>query len=547
MAKQQLTKQQQEQAALQEKHEVSKYTVDEEKLKGQTTPNVIVTGGWEEVGLKRIQPIEIEKFLLMHPAIPRGIEIKANRMIKLVDEDLEDNVVINESESEQAKDARDYCKKILGDSGGPLFVKDMAQGAYRFGTSFAVLQTNIGETEVLRFEHQHEMFFGPARYPKPLKGQGIDWGEVPMTVRPGLAGRMKIDPKTKKISAYTQFTKKYPERGASNYKAAPGTYVDTQTNPALKSKSPAPMVPIGKEIKQYQVMQLYFDHMGDEPLGISLVQYLFLTVTYLLNMEKAGAQTMVNFGFNKWKANTPFKDVGKMRAFGKTLSKIQEDAVVILPKDVELDNIVPGQTEFDKIHPIYMKLIAIRLGIPMPLLTQSGTETNKASIVEMRKEMYDDFIADELLLEHAIDDAFFKACQIKWKDLSIAELDKIVPSFEFNNPPEDKDVEQDRDLKFSLSIRNYATAAKDWAQASADTGVIDSIGAKVGALIEKSMTKKELQKAEKEIKQVEDQREKQQAEAVKELEAQPAETPEVPPKVVPPVKKEVPKNGTVKQ
>ena len=465
---------------------ISKMTVDEKDLKSKTIPNPVVTGGLEAIGLTRISPIEIPQYLLMHPALPRGIEMKANRMIKLVDEDLESNMIQNETLMDKKKveilmkkkknasltqkrieelkqligESREYCRDILYNSGGALFLKQLTTGAFRFGTSFSVLQTNMAETEVLKFEYQHEIFFGAARYPLPLKGSNLQWGSIPMKERSGLSGKMKINTKTKKIAKYTQLTRQYPERSESNFKVQSAEYVNTRTHPELKAKSPGDLIPVGTEIDEKMVIQLAFDRIGDEPLGISLVQFLHLTIKYLLNMEKAGAQAMVNFGFNKWKASTPFKDGPKMQEFAQSLAKINTDAVVVLPKGVELDNVQPGQTEFPRIHPMYMQLIAIRLGIPVPLLLQSGTDTNKATIQEMRKDMYEDFIADELTIEQSINEGFFKACQIKYEQLSIKELDLIVPKFKFNQPPEDKDVEQKRELDYSLMIRNYAMAEK---------------------------------------------------------------------------------------
>ena len=508
---------------------ISKMTVDEMDLKSDTIPNPIVTGGMEAIGLTRINPIEIPQYLLMHPALPRGIEMKANRMIKLVDEDLETNMIQNNSLSDEKKvkrlqeknkniskerieelkglveGSREYCRDILYNSGGALYLKQLATGAFRFGTSFSVLQTNIAESEVLKFEYQHEIFFGPARYPKPLKGVGVDWGEIPMVDRLALAGKMKINTKTKKIAKYTQLTRRYPERIEDNYKVQSAEYVNTRTHPHLKTKSPGELVPTGKEIDEEMVIQLVFDKIGDEPLGISLVQFLHLTVKYLLNMEKAGAQTMVNFGFNKWIANTPFKDDKKMRAFGTSLARINVDAVVVLPKDIELTNIMPGTTEFYRVHPIYLQLIAIRLGIPVPLLLQSGTDTNKATIQEMRKDMYEDFIADELTIEQCVNEGFFKACRIKYPELSVKELDLIVPKFKFNQPPEDMDVEQKRTLDFSLMVRNYSMAAQMWREdkfSKGDPAVVKVLSKKVIILIEKSIeqSKKEFQEKKDEKK-----------------------------------------------
>ena len=386
-----------------------------------------------------------------------------------------------------AEKAKEYCKNITSNSGGPLFLKSYSQGAYRFGTSFVVLQKNKMETEVLRFEIQHPIFFGPARYPGKIKAPGLtDWGDIAQQDRAALAGKMKIDPKTKKIDKYTQLTKKYPNLSLDNYKVGSAEFVNTRTHPELKDKTAGPLVPIGSEIDQEMVMQLMFDRIGDEPLGISLVQFLHLTIKYLLNMEKAGAQTMVNFGFNKWVANTPFKNQEKMQAFGKTLANLQKDSVVILPEGIDLTNIVPGITEFDRMHPIFLKLIAMRLGIPVPILTQSGSETNKNTITEMRKDMWDDFVADELTIEVSMNDGFFKACKIKWPELTVEQLNKIVPTFKFNQPPEDIDLERERDLKFTLAIRNLANAAEIWTEIG-DEKVLALLSMKTRTVVQRSM------------------------------------------------------------
>jgi len=492
--------------------ETSKMAVDKKELKVETLPNPALSGGIGEIGLTRITPMEIPKYLLMHPALPRGVDLKANRMVKLIDEDLIDNVVINPSFTSTAEEVVNYCRKILYDSGGGVYVKKMISEGYSFGTTFSILQTNKAETKVLRFEYQHPIFFGPARYPEKLKGTNVEWGGMPMVDRHNLVGKIKIDPRTKLIAKYTQLTKKYPERQESNLLNSTPTYVNTQTHPELKSSTPGPLIPVGEEFDNDQVIQLMFNTLGDEQLGISLVQTLHLTIQYLLNMEKAGAQSMVNFGFNKWIATTPFKDLKKLNQFSQSLAQIQKHSVISLPEGINLTNIAPGTTDFDRVHPIYMRLIAIRLGIPMPLLSQDGEGTNKATIVEMRKDMYEDFFADEQVIEQTINDGFFKACKIKWKDLSTTQLESIVPKFKFNPPPEDLDAEMDRNLKFSLMIRNYATAAKNWLESNGDIEVITSIGKKVDRLIKKSdkglakellkITKSE--KKEEEVEETED-------------------------------------------
>ena len=206
---------------------MSKFALDEKQLAAETIPNPILTGGLETIGLKRIQPILIPKYLLMHPAVPRAIEIKVNRMIKLIDEDLQNNIIVNKSGDKNANDARDYCLDILDNSDGPLYIKRTATDAYGFGTSFSILQKDKAHNKVLRFEQQHPAFFGPARYPNQIQGEGVNWDKIPRTLRESLLGKMKIDVKTKKISKFTQLTKKYPDQKATNYRVEAEKYMDT--------------------------------------------------------------------------------------------------------------------------------------------------------------------------------------------------------------------------------------------------------------------------------------------------------------------------------
>lgn len=472
------------------KTKVSKNAIDLKETRPTTIPDPVVSGSPKEIGLDILEPLRIPKFLMMHPALPRGIEIKANRMIKRTDPDLELNIFENPSDHSLAKEAREYCKRIMFNSDSSLFLKKFSQEAYRFGTSFFILQTNVKETEVIRFDLQNSIFFGPASWPLKLKGPGIDWGKTLMEDRKALAGKKKIDLRDKKIAKFTQFAKLRPETKETNFVDDLKLFVDTRMRPDLKEKSVGELVPVGDEFDRKQVVTLAFDTMGDSQIGIPLAQFLHLTIKYLLDMERGAAQTQVNFGFNKWVANTPYKDIVKMQTFAGTLAKINTDAVVVLPRDIDLKNIAPGTTDFDRVHPIFLNLIAIRLGIPTSILTQDGSNTNKATIVELRKDMQDDFIADELTVSVSINEAFLKAIQIKWPDQTMEEYEKIVPFFKFKPAPEDKDLDMERNLRFSLMIRNFATAAKDWAESSSDSTVIDHIGIKINSLILRSLPDK---------------------------------------------------------
>lgn len=516
--------------------EISKMTLDESKLNAITVPNPALAMGIPGIGVHKVPKQLVPMLLLNHPALPRAIDIKSNNMFNLIDDNLERNIIVNKKGSKgkesnsnmpTPEEAADYCKTILDNSGGPVYVKDLVVGTYRFGTSNGILQQNKAKTEVLRFEHQHELFFGPARWPTIKQGKDVKWDNIPRIEREKLFGKIKIDPKTKKISKFTQFTLQseaekdgkncgYPGYGfgygdqygyesyghnsypvgppnpygnqgqyKNNYDANTGVLTNTMQVPNQNKYSSMPICPVGPEFDQRIIQHLLFDRMGDEQLGIPLVQTIQLVINDLLGIERAGAQSTINFGFNKYVANTPYKNGPKMQEFAASLASINTDAVVVLPADIDMKNIEPSQVNLDVIHAVYINLIAMRTGIPVPILTGQGRDTNKASIESLRQEMFGDFKPDEVIFERSLNDAFFKACQIKWSRLTIVQLDMIVPTFRFNLPKEDQNVIADRELKTSLSVRNYSDSAKIfWGIGMNDLAI--KLGAKVNTILNRS-------------------------------------------------------------
>ena len=92
-------------------------------------------------------------------------------------------------------------------------------------------------------------------------------------------------------------------------------------------------------------------------------------------------------------------------------------------------------SEFVQTHEVLMTLVAIRLGIPKPILTLDGTSTNKATTTELVKDMLLDLHADELKVKRTIEEQIFiPACETVFgKDF------EKIPSFFFNDFLESKE------------------------------------------------------------------------------------------------------------
>ena len=379
-------------------------------MKKQTVPSPILVGGIEEISLNKLDPRDIEKYLWMHPIVPRGIEIKANSMIR------RGYRIKPSSESTPAQKARDEMERLLRDSGGLIAVKRWIEDAYGFGTGFKTLVENKNGKRILRLNPEHPIYFRVTKYPDNYKDKEK-------------RGKYKIDPRTKEPITYTQ---------------------------VIWDKQYDKWVPIGEDIPADRVAALYFDTWGDEKIGISVVQYLHLALKYIMNIEEAGAETTYRNGFIQKKVTTEITNEKDLKKLGKTITEINRRDAIILPKGTDVFNLNPGQIQLKEIHQVYILLLASRLGIPLPYLTLDGTSTNKATIQEMAKLMYADFSADELIVKQAIESQIFKpACELLYGE----DFDEI-PIFEFKEVAEDKELRADRLARESLAILNLTNAAQ---------------------------------------------------------------------------------------
>lgn len=318
----------------------------------KTKPSIVALGGSKEIKLDRLPPEDIEKFLWMHPVVPRGIEIKANRMIRR-------GYTINPSlalglkePSDKSKQAAKEMEELLQNSGGVTRIKKWIEDAFGYGGGYMTLVPNKEGEKIVRVNPEHPVFFRIAKDPK--KRKNVDYTTKGDLVE-AYEGEMKIDDATKLPSAFTQ---------------------------VVFSRDKKKFVPFGEELDASQVAHLVFDTWGDEVEGISLVQYLHLTIKYLLNIEEAGAETLHKSGFTQKKITTEIMTEKDLRKIAKNLKEINAKDAIILPKGSNVENLYPGTSQFKEFHEVFLQLIAIRLGIPKPLLTMDGTSTNKACYSE---------------------------------------------------------------------------------------------------------------------------------------------------------------------
>ena len=381
---------------------IAKYT--DLDLKLPTTASPILKGGMAEIDLARLDTRTIEKYLLSHPVIPRGIEIRANRIIS------RGNTITGKNQ-----DYIDYCEGMFFNSGGLINIKKWIEDAYGFGNGWRLLVPNKAETEILKVIPAHPIYFGFLKEKKYEDGKDI-W-------------RVVIDEATQEPKACSQYR-----------------YVRND----LKME--------GDPIPTNEVAHLAFDTWGDEVEGISLVQYLGLLTKYLLNIEMAGAESMYRFGFMKYKFTTDIRSPEELKKFAKGVANIREKDAVILGSGQDCLSLTPGQSDFPNFHERFLMLFAIRLGIPMPLLTMIGREVNKATLDEQKKDFHDDIYADEMIICQTIKQQWFiPACKLRFGDSFKLE---DVPDFKFNEWKEDEDKKVVRMLNKASAYHMFAQTAK---------------------------------------------------------------------------------------
>ena len=329
---------------------------EEKDLKPETQPSIISKGGVKTIEVHKLDPKTIEEILYLHPVIPRGIDMKANRMVN------RGFTVTPFDDSTLSKQARDYCRQIIENSGNEIFLKRWIKDAYAFGNGYWTLVPNRLGDEILKLNPEHPVFFRPALM--ETENFANEW-----KINGNNKSIMKIDPRTKEVSSFTQL--KYKDYDEST------------------------LIPFGNEISKKDVAHLMFDRWGDEAVGISIVQTINLTIKYLLNLEEAGAERMWRDGFTQKKVTTEITNERDLKKLAKNIAGINIKDTIILPKGTDVVNLLPGSSDFPRFHEIYMRLLAVRLGLPQPLLLQDGTSTNKATLDEMRKDIAADFLMDD--------------------------------------------------------------------------------------------------------------------------------------------------------
>lgn len=361
--------------------------------KGESVaPSQAMTCGKRVLNIKEIDEVTTEQYLLAHPVVASGVDKRANRIINRSYD------VIGPKQ-----EMVDECSAILERSGGEILIKNWIKDAYAFGDGwvYLVYSADTEKPEVVKIRQKHPVFFG--YYKETAKGSGFS-GEDKYQI---------VFDENGKPKGFCEWVLKDGKR-------VPKGFVANSEENNVKIISPD------------KVGHLLFETWGDELEGTSVVQYAHLTIKYLLNIEEAGAEAMYRNGFVQKKFTTNLTSEKAIREFAKKVQNANDTDSIILARDTNVENLTPGSTDFVPFHEEFMKLLSVPIGIPRPLLTMDGTDTNKATLESIKDEMYEDAYADELVIKRTIDEQIFaRICKLKWPEAS----EDDYPQFSFRKRP----------------------------------------------------------------------------------------------------------------
>lgn len=356
---------------------------DEQKI----IPSKALLEGRRALDIKELTEVEVEQYLLAHGVVAQGIDKRSNRIINR-------GYMVKGEHDESVK----VCEQLIYNSGGEILLKNWIKDGYGFGKGFLELIYDKEGTEVLRLQQKHPVYFGFLK----VKSKGASYfGNDKMVI--------VWDTEQNQPKGYCEYALK-----------------DTERKPINEL-----------EVPYNKVAHLKFDTWGDEIEGISIMQYCYLPVKYLMNIEEAGAEAMYRNGFVQKKFKTNLVSKKQLKEFAGTVANVNEKDSIILTKDTNCENLTPGKTDFVPFHQEFMKLLSVPIGIPKPLLLMDGSDTNKATLTEVRKEMYEDSYADELIIKRTIDEQVFaRVCEMQFPELKKEQY----PRFFFKKRPEDREV-----------------------------------------------------------------------------------------------------------
>ncbi len=288
----------------------------------------------------------------------------------------------------------DACNKLIEDSGGGLFIWQLATNAYIAGDAFNEKIYNLNHTKISKLKQVH-----------------------PLTMS------FRTDPETNQIVVGKD--------------KEPVGYVQYYTN----DKG----VEVTKNISKDIISHFKFNALGDEFTGLSAIQPGYDTIVRLMNMEYSAAEAAVKIANPIIVGMCNTKSPHQIAQWGTILGNINGRDQVFIPEGMKLDTLQPGQQNFSAYAEYFLDAVVAAFGVPKGVLLGGTSGTgNRAQDIVLTRHFYSSIRTDQ----KSISD-FFNIIFKEYAKLAGFEAPKML----FEDIAEDSNVMADSAIKlFDIGI-----------------------------------------------------------------------------------------------
>ena len=194
------------------------------------------------------------------------------------------------------------------------------------------------------------------------------------------------------------------------------------------------------EIERKRIAHFVFHRVGDELLGISLIEPMYKTIQRIMNIDEGMAQAIWRLGF-------PFihQKIGN-ETIRPTREEIEQAAAAIENLNAKSDITTPWYYDIkvieskemkgvDKYTDPFINLICSGSGVPKFILLGIGESTNKATAQEHSKHFRFSIESDQRKIKQIIEDQIIKDALIGWgfdpeEDMVYLEWNELLPEYD---------------------------------------------------------------------------------------------------------------------
>jgi hypothetical protein len=189
---------------------------------------------------------------------------------------------------------------------------------------------------------------------------------------------------------------------------------------------------VDKKIELKKVAKLSFRNIGDNLLGVSLIQRMFNDLKRGL-MIKDSITDAANLTIPKMVIRADHNNEDAQRRDVESLANLAVDDVIMVTTDKEVQFIQPGETQLPDFYDIFIKGITTASSVPRPLLLADGTEVNKATMDALMKQFRESLRSEENTVKRTMRWIFKRILE------SYGIETKKIPYFIFPRTPEEKE------------------------------------------------------------------------------------------------------------